>query len=175
MKVKKETIELRSEKVRELIGQIPPLIIRIGITVNFAVIILIIFLTYKFKYPEIIQGEINLKNVNSRITGYLKLPVKKINKIRDNPNLLIKLNCLDQNGDTEFRCKIIKILPAIEISNENATQIAYLYFPDPLITRNGSKIKFSELEYFKVDIITGYPSLLEKLIEPVKFLFDTGH
>lgn len=48
----RKEIELRSEKVRNIIGKIPPLILRIGIAVISLVIVLVLILAYFIPYPQ---------------------------------------------------------------------------------------------------------------------------
>lgn len=59
-KEKNRDIELRSEKVRNIIGQIPSRILRIGITVISVIILLVILLFYFIPYPEYKQFPIHL-------------------------------------------------------------------------------------------------------------------
>ena len=50
-----DKIELRSEKVRNIIGKIPPMIIRVGISVIFFIIIGLLAGSYFFKYDYTIE------------------------------------------------------------------------------------------------------------------------
>jgi HlyD family secretion protein len=53
-------IELRSEEVQEVMGKIPPLILRWGITVLFFVVTALLVGSYFFKYPDVIAAEMTL-------------------------------------------------------------------------------------------------------------------
>ncbi|MCI4667039.1 MAG: HlyD family secretion protein [Bacteroidia bacterium] len=55
-----ENIELRSPKVQEIMNKPPRWIVSWGITVIAVVIAVILFLTWKIKYPEIIPARISL-------------------------------------------------------------------------------------------------------------------
>lgn len=57
-------IELRSGEVQELMGKIPPAIIRVGISVILIFVILIYIASNYIKYPDIISIPIVAKNVN---------------------------------------------------------------------------------------------------------------
>lgn len=59
MKKNKE-IELRSEEVQEVMGQVPAWIIRWGITVLFAVVLSLLLGSYFFQYPEVVTTEMVL-------------------------------------------------------------------------------------------------------------------
>jgi hypothetical protein len=51
----KDNIELRSEKVRNIIGQIPPRIVRVGITGIFFIIMGLLIGSYYFEYEYTIK------------------------------------------------------------------------------------------------------------------------
>lgn len=57
-------IELRSEEVQELMGKIPPTILRVGISVILIFVILIYIACNFIKYPDILAVPIVAKNVN---------------------------------------------------------------------------------------------------------------
>ena len=64
IKQKVPNIELRSEEVQELMGKIPPVILRVGISVILVFVILIYVASNFTKYPDIIAIPIIAKNVN---------------------------------------------------------------------------------------------------------------
>ena len=53
-------IELRSEPVQEILGTVPPWIIRWGISLFLFILILILIGSYFFKYPDFINAEIEV-------------------------------------------------------------------------------------------------------------------
>lgn len=57
-------IELRSEEVQELMGKIPPAILRVGISIILFFVVLIYIASNFIKYPDIIAIPIVAKNVN---------------------------------------------------------------------------------------------------------------
>lgn len=63
-KQKTPNIELRSEEVQELMGKIPPAILRVGISVILFFVVLIFIVSNFVKYPDIITIPIVAKNVN---------------------------------------------------------------------------------------------------------------
>lgn len=58
--MRRRNIELRSEEVQEIMGQIPSWIVRYGTTVLFIVVFALIIVSYFFKYPDVIQAEMVL-------------------------------------------------------------------------------------------------------------------
>ncbi|MFV0330719.1 MAG: hypothetical protein ACK5M3_11975 [Dysgonomonas sp.] len=59
-KDKNKDIELRSEKVRNIVGKVPPLLLRIGIAVISIVIISLLIATYSLPYREYKKVEVEL-------------------------------------------------------------------------------------------------------------------
>ena len=53
-------IELRSEEVQEVMGQIPAWIVRWGITLLFVVVLALLVGSYFFIYPDVIETEMTL-------------------------------------------------------------------------------------------------------------------
>ncbi|WP_282039185.1 HlyD family efflux transporter periplasmic adaptor subunit [Saccharicrinis aurantiacus] len=60
----KEQIQLRSDEVREIMGQIPNRIIRYGISIIAVIIISFISFSFVFKYPEVITGSFYIQSAN---------------------------------------------------------------------------------------------------------------
>ena len=60
-------IELRSEEVQEVMGQIPPWILRYGITGMFLVLVVLLFGCWCFRYPETITAELKLTRMYAPI------------------------------------------------------------------------------------------------------------
>ena len=56
-------IELRSEEVQEVMNQIPPWILRSGITTMFIIVLLLLAGSWFFKYPDVIQAQITVTSL----------------------------------------------------------------------------------------------------------------
>ena len=67
--------ELRSEEVQEVLGWVPPWILRAGISVLFAIVIVLFAGSWFYKYPEIIEAPLIVTSynppvqVNARVNG----------------------------------------------------------------------------------------------------------
>ena len=59
-----DKIEIRSDEVQEILGFIPHWIIRSGISVIFVIIILLLFGSWYFKYPDVISSSITITTEN---------------------------------------------------------------------------------------------------------------
>lgn len=89
-------IELRSEEVQEVMGQIPSWILRWGITVLFAIVLAVLIVSYFFKYPDTIRTEMTLTDTHpaarliARNNGKLQhLFIKDGEKVSENQYLAI--------------------------------------------------------------------------------------
>lgn len=82
-------IELRSEEVQEVMGEIPPAILRWGITVIFFIIVILLIGCFIFKYPDVVTATVTLTTeeppaeVMARATG-------KIDEIYVHNNQFVK-------------------------------------------------------------------------------------
>jgi multidrug efflux pump subunit AcrA (membrane-fusion protein) len=80
-------IELRSESVQEIVGRIPHWIIRYGITVLLGLILLMIFLSWLIRYPDVINA-----------TGVLTSEDRPRSVVARSDGKLVRLDVAD--GDT---------------------------------------------------------------------------
>ena len=73
-----DKIELRSEKVRHIIGEIPSRIVRYGITIITFVILGLLAGAYFIPYPEIISARIEMTDARQ---GTMDIPYKYVNTL----------------------------------------------------------------------------------------------
>ncbi|PDP69252.1 HlyD family secretion protein [Prevotella intermedia] len=71
-------IELRSEKVRHIIGEIPSGIVRYGITIITIVILGLLAGAYFIPYPETISAKVQMTNARQ---GTIAVPYKYVNTL----------------------------------------------------------------------------------------------
>lgn len=70
---------LYSEEIQDIMGRIPGKILKIGLTVIFATVLLLLLGSYSFKYPEVISCPVSLTTINppqelyARSTGKIAL------------------------------------------------------------------------------------------------------
>ena len=85
-------IELRSEKVRHIIGEIPSRIVRYGITIITFVILGLLIGAYFIPYPETISARIEMTD---RQQGTVDIPYKYVNTVKKGKNVSIELEGYD--------------------------------------------------------------------------------
>ncbi len=59
-----DNIQLRSEEVQEILGQIPSRILRYGITVIISVVLIILVASFFFTYPDILTADVEVVSAN---------------------------------------------------------------------------------------------------------------
>lgn len=87
-----DKIELRSEKVRHIIREIPSGIVRYGITIITVVILALLVGVYFIPYPETISARIEMADAHR---GTITIPYKYVNTVRKGMNVSIELEGYD--------------------------------------------------------------------------------
>ena len=162
MEDKDKNIELRSDKVRGVIGQIPPWIIRSGITVILLVIIALLVGSYYFKYPYTITTTVEFLQKNNSFVGFVKIPANEISKIEKGQKVEIYFDKVENISGTVFNSEIREISSEITISNESGFY----------------KVKIGKIENLNIKeqtsgiatIKTEEISFFERIIKPFKVL-----
>lgn len=85
-KKRNDTFELRSEKVRSIVGQVPPILLRWGISIIGIVLLLLFAVSYYLPYKQIFSGEAVVKavpeteNDSIHLTIFLKFTDRRPNE-----------------------------------------------------------------------------------------------
>lgn len=108
-----EKIELLSEDVQEIMGQVPHWIVRWGITVILAVVILLLAGSFVFKYPDVITSTITIISENpsapivARTSGKIdSLLVVNSEKVMQNQRLAILENSANSTHVFDLKEKL---------------------------------------------------------------------
>lgn len=99
-KKNERSFELRSEKVRSIVGQIPSSLVRHGITAISAVVVCLLTIAYLIPYKQVYTGTAVIRNLTPE-TQVDTSEVDILAKFNDKrPNTLTKSNRLElQSGD----------------------------------------------------------------------------
>ena len=93
-----DSIELRSEKVRSIIGKMPSLVVRSGIAILFAVFILLLIGSYFFPYTETIQAPAQI--IQSKDSAYIakvEIPIALQSKIEQGLPVMVEIEGYTKN------------------------------------------------------------------------------
>ena len=100
-------IELRSEKVRSIIGRIPSLLQRIGVMVITGVIAVVLALMYYIPYPQTKDIDVKVENVNGEYFAKGNISVKEAQQLKVGQRVDLSLNTL--GGDYSLEGKVYLI------------------------------------------------------------------
>ncbi|HBX51210.1 MAG: hypothetical protein A2275_06970 [Bacteroidetes bacterium RIFOXYA12_FULL_35_11] len=133
MSEESEHIELRSEEVQEILGHVPPGVIRWGISVISAIVILLLVASWFIKYPEIIISPVTVTTQNppvtlvSKMNGKIsKLFVKDKQRIKSGSVIAVIENPTDFNDVYTLKQKLDSfrvVLMKIQISENRQTAL----------------------------------------------------
>ena len=138
-----DKIELRSEKIRHIIGEIPSGIVRYGITIITFVILGLLAGAYFIPYPETISARIEMTN---RQQGTVDIPYKYVNTVKKGKNVSIEL----EGYDTEM------------YGAANGTITATMHTPRQTAEGNvfTAQVKITDCRYKIISGMTGTASIL---------------
>lgn len=108
-----EQIEIRSEKVRNFIGDIPPMFVRLGTLMVFGILVLFLVVTYNVRYPFVIK-----------VTGI----VKDGNTIE----VFVPYNCRSFVRDS------LNVNVTVEGWHDNITHFVVMHVDDEVVVKEGS-------------------------------------
>ena len=126
MEKQESSYELRSEKVRSIVGQIPPALVRYGTIILFAVLVALFGIAYFMPYKQVYSGTITFYDMPS--TAYISFANDKaLTKIEEPMPLIIHTEAHD------YTIKLISIvnerdtLNRYTVSIEEAQNISNLH------------------------------------------------
>ncbi len=169
---KLDNIELRSEKVRNIIGQIPPRIIRTGITVIFIVILGILTGTYFFEYEYTIETTATIELQNDKLIIYITIPANEIDKVRIEQKVILDFNNIPNLYNEKIITEIQTIPNKIEISVKGGFYLSEIKIPGNTKTETGKEINIIQQTTINAKIITDKISFFDRITEPFMTLFN---
>lgn len=149
--MEEENIELRSEKVRGIIGEIPHAIIRVGISVLFFVMLLLLFVCYLIKVPTLVECD-----VTERQGDKLLITTDKMHEISVNNTFELKYNDVVIYSDT------VKGIEKTTIIERNKVLYKITATLPDTVKMNGKDIVINDYSSLKATIKTGETRLFYK-------------
>lgn len=168
---RKKLPELRSEEVQEVLGWVPPWILRTGISVLFMIVIMLFIGSWFYKYPDIIEAPLVVTSynppvqINARVNGKItQLMVADKQQVKSSDYLAVIENPANTNDAYKMRTQLTGWYEMIRNDSYHFTleelnrkyelgdmQAPYLNF----IRSAGSYMQFTELNYYpqRIDAI----------------------
>lgn len=139
-------IELRSEKVRNIVGQVPSLLLSKGITIITSVVILTFVGAYFIQYSETVQAKFILKEKGSDYYGEAFVPYAYLHKIKIGQKVHITL---EGYPSSEF---------GLLIANIDSIQLQPIHFSNQQFFRVTTG--YIQRQDFRTNHITYYPNMI---------------
>lgn len=163
-----DSIELRSEKVRSIIGQIPPRLIRIGISILFLIFLIAIIGSYFIKYESTITTSATLTSKANQIHVVVNVPSNKRGKIKKGQKVILKFDNLPNLFNQSIETFIpITVSSPLYICKNGGFFLLELYLPNTTKTKAGESLIIIEPVNVNATIVTENVSLLERIFEPL--------
>lgn len=153
-----EGIELRNEQVRKIIGQIPPTLVRSGISIIGVIIALLLAVAAFVPYPETVESDITLSDIyKGQAFAIGQLPYSYISQVKKNMKAEIELEGYTDDESRYPTGHIETISPEVISNNgQNYFQITLTLKEVPFMQK-GMKGKAS--------IILSKKTLLKKMLK----------
>jgi len=126
-------IELRSDEVQEILTRPPHALVRYGISVIGGVLLILFIGSFFFKYPDIVQGNVELTSENPPVwlvaknTGRIKELLCSDKQTVNSGQILL---VIDNTAETQDAMRLIQYLKQIQI-NDSTTVI-----PDNMLQKS---------------------------------------
>ena len=128
-------VQLRNEKIRNIIGEIPPALIRYGITIIFILFCLLFVAFYFLPYTENITCNIIISTNDTGLYAKGKLPYSYINAISINTPVNIELEGFNKDDFGLINGTISHINDSVVVENNKN----YFYFDITFLELHGLK------------------------------------
>ncbi len=167
-----DNIELRSEKVRNIIGQIPPKIIRIGITIIFFIIVGLLTGTYFFKYEYTIKTTATIEQQGNSTIIEILIPANEIGKVKQGQKVVLNFDNIPNIYNERVETEIQSVPVKIEISEKGGYYISKIEIPGKLSDEKGKELDIMQKTSVNAEIMTSKISFFDRMIKPFKSLVN---
>lgn len=157
-------LNTHSEELQEIMGRIPSRVVRWGTGVIFAILAIILLLSWLVKYPEMVSAPITITTENSRIVGKMALQSERLGKVEVGQEVHVKLKSYPYIEFGILKGEIINIY-----ADTTATGYAAdIYFSNGLVSSYNKKLKLFQQMDGTADIVTRDMRLIERFFAPVR-------
>ena|ERR1035437_9043355 len=160
-----ENIELRSEKVRNIIGQIPSRIVTTGISTIFFILALLITGAWVFKYDYMIKASAEITpQTDSTVFIQIRIPSNQIKRISKGQPVVLSFDNINGMYGYSLFVNLPEISKTIYISRDGSYYLSTLSKPNPIITLNKRKFEIKMQIFVEAAINTGKIRFLNRIL-----------
>ena len=163
-----DQIELRSEKVRNIIGQIPPIIIRTGISIIFCVVLILLICSWFFKYEYTIKSTGLISEKKDVLLIDIKIPANEIDKIKIGQLVILSFNEIPNLYNEKIFTEIQVIPNKIEVPDSGGFYSSIITLPKGTRTESGKELHILQQTSINSEIITDKVSFFDRLTKSIK-------
>ncbi len=138
-----DKIEIRSEKVRQIIGEVPSVIVRCGITVITIVILALLAWAYFIPYPETVDVEVRMTKAHETT---ITIPYRYVNIVEVGMTAIVEFDGYD--------------METYGTANGKITAISHIPQQTAMGSTFTAQIKITDCKYELVNGMTGRASIL---------------
>jgi hypothetical protein len=168
-----DKIELRSEKVRNIIGQIPPRIIRVGITVISLIISGFLIGSYFFEYEYSIKTTAVIQQSGDTTKIQILIPANEIEKVIAGQKVFLSFDNIPYVYNEKISVQIQSIPKTIIMSKNGGFYNAEIVITGKLLSED-NEINIDDKIEVKAEIICGKISFFDKITEPFRSILKTN-
>lgn len=155
-----ELIELRSDEVQEIMGTPPRWIVRYGTMVVMAAILIMLFVSYVVKYPDVVSAQVVLttaerpESINARMNGQLDKILVEDREIVEKGQLVAIMKSNADNEDVGYLQR--EVLTLLEMEENEILN----YQPETSLILGEIQVDYSsfmaDLSTYKYNIKNGF-------------------
>lgn len=163
-----DKLELRSEKVRNIIGRIPPIITRVGITLIFLIIAGFLIGSYYFEYDYTIETFALIEQAQDTTSINIKIPANEIEKVKEGQEVVLSFDNIANIYNERLSVQIESVSETIYILRKGAFYNVNIEIIGNLQSESGNEIIIAEKIEVKAVINCGKISFFEKITKTMK-------
>jgi hypothetical protein len=165
-----ENVDLRSEKVRVIIGQVPPIILKLGNSILVFVLVCLFLLMNYFKYEYVIKTTAEITNFNESTKISIKIPANDIDKVKPGNKIIIKFDNISNLNNERIITKLDSISKTLILSHQEGYYIADVIINKELITECNLIINVLTSLEVNAEIHTDKISFFDRILKPMRLI-----
>ncbi len=162
---KEDNVNLRSEKVRNIIGQIPPITIRIGLTIILLISLGLFCMAYFITYDYIIKTTGTIEQKNDSTMVEVKVPATLYNKIEVGNQVIISFDNIPNLYGEKIESKVQKLNKNLSISMKGGYSSFEIILTKNIKSVSRKRIIIQDRTKVKIEIITKKVSLFDRIVK----------
>ncbi len=159
-----DNIELKSEKVRNIIGQIPPRIIRMGISVLFFIITGLVLFTTIYQYDLMFKSTALISQLRDTTVVQVVLPANQITLLNSGNKVVLNFDRIPNLNNIRVITTIQTIPNELYVNPKGGYYIATIILPVALKSSSGIALRIESMIEIDAEISLGKMSFYDRMM-----------